>query len=488
MDADSNTGLAWGQFRFSVIGHLLASPPKRGELRPSIEALAAKTWRHPITGEKVEFAAVTIGRWYYVALKERFDPVGALARATRKDAGTFRISEEVAAKIFELYEKNEGWSYKLYYDNLKAASEMDPSLGPLPSYSTVRRYMRAHGLFRKRVKRSKNRPGQQRAEARLESRETRSFEVEHVGALWHLDFHHFALRVLTPQGEWVRPIALGILDDHSRLACHLQWYLSETAEDLVHGLCQAFQKRGLPRALLTDNGAAMVAAEVTQGLSRLGIVHETTLEYSPHQNGKQEAFWGPLEGRLGKMLQNVPDLRLEFLNEATQAWVEFEYNRTGLDETGPSPAERFARGPEVLRQSPRSQDLRLVFRIRSARKQRRSDGTITIEGVRFEIPSRFRHLETITVEYARWDLGRVHLVDPRTGALLSPLFPLDRVRNADGKRRVHEEAVRPVDLARRPDEETLPPLLRKLLREQSRTGLPPGYLPRRHHDQRGGEA
>ena len=33
----------------------------------------------------------------------------------------------------------------------------------------------------------------------------------------------------------------------------------------MHGLSQAIQKRGLPRALLTDNGAAMVAEEVTQG-------------------------------------------------------------------------------------------------------------------------------------------------------------------------------------------------------------------------------
>ena len=55
---------------------------------------------------------------------------------------------------------------------------------------------------------------------------------------------------------------LGILDDHSRLCCHLQWYLSETAEDLVHGLSQAIQKRGLPRALMTDNGSAMIAEEI----------------------------------------------------------------------------------------------------------------------------------------------------------------------------------------------------------------------------------
>ena len=80
-------------------------------------------------------------------------------------------------------------------------------------------------------------------------REVRSYEATHVGALWHLDFHHGSKKVLTAGGRWQRLIALGILDDHSRLCCHVQWYLSETAEDLVHGLSQAIQKRGPPRAL-----------------------------------------------------------------------------------------------------------------------------------------------------------------------------------------------------------------------------------------------
>src|SRR5215813_740217 len=67
-------------------------------------------------------------------------------------------------------------------------------------------------------------------------------------------------------------VLLGILDDHSRLACHAQWYWNETAESLAHGLSQGFLKRGLPRSLLSDNGSAMIAAEICQGLQHLGIV------------------------------------------------------------------------------------------------------------------------------------------------------------------------------------------------------------------------
>ena len=59
---------------------------------------------------------------------------------------------------------------------------------------------------------------------RLETREVRSFEVDHVHTLWHLDFHHGSCRILGRDGQWRKPLLLAILDDHSRLICHAQWY------------------------------------------------------------------------------------------------------------------------------------------------------------------------------------------------------------------------------------------------------------------------
>jgi hypothetical protein len=37
----------WAQFRFSVIGALLSSPPENGELQRELEALSGKSYRHP---------------------------------------------------------------------------------------------------------------------------------------------------------------------------------------------------------------------------------------------------------------------------------------------------------------------------------------------------------------------------------------------------------------------------------------------------------
>jgi putative transposase len=482
----SSTGARWARFRFSVVGPLLSSPPARGALQAAICSLAEKTWSHPVTECDVRVAAGTIARWYYTARRQRDDPVAALRRAVRKDRGKISLAAPVAEQLRLQYGDRPHWSYQLHYDNLAALVKADPSLGRLPSYSTVKRYMQAHDLVKRPRIRLHERPGEARAEQRRQTREIRSYEATHVGALWHLDFHHGSLKVLTPGGKWLRPIALGILDDHSRLCCHVQWYLSETAEDLVHGLSQAIQKRGLPRALLTDNGSAMVAEEVTQGLLRLGIVHERTLPYSPYQNGKQEAFWGTLEGRLMKMLDGLAELTLDFLNRATQAWMEMEYNRAVHRETSSSPVERFAAAPDVLRPSPSSESLRDTFRLETKRSQRRGDGTISLEGVRYEVPARYRHFRAVTVRYARWNLGRVDLVDERSGLVLAPIYPLDKSANADGRRAVIELAdtdTPPED--RRRDAGDLPPLLKRILQEYSATGMPPAYLPKTPRSQNG---
>jgi transposase InsO family protein len=479
-------GTRWAHFRFSVVGSLLSSPPARGALKTAIRGLAQKTWCHPLSGHDVQFSAVTIERWYYAARRQHDDPVAALRRAVRKDRGKVSLPSALAQRLLLQYRDYPHWSYQLHYDNLAALVRADPALGRLGSYSTVKRYMQAHGWVRKPRPQPHRRPGEALAEARRQTREIRSYEAAYVGSLWHLDFHHGSLRVLTHSGQWLRPIALGILDDHSRLCCHVQWYVSETAEDLVHGLSQAIQKRGLPRALLTDNGSAMVAEEVTEGLLRLGIVQERTLPYSPYQNGKQEAFWGTLEGRLMKMLEGVAELTLDLLNQATQAWVEIEYNRAVHRETSCSPVERFAQAPDVLRSSPSSESLRNAFRLETKRSQRQSDGTISLQGVRFEIPARYRHFRELSVRYARWDLGRVDLVDEASGTILAPIYPLDKSGNADGRRAVIESsstAVSPEDRRRTAGE--LPPLLKSILQEYSATGLPPAYLPKTPPSQNG---
>jgi hypothetical protein len=67
------------------------------------------------------------------------------------------------------------------------------------------------------------------------------------------------------------------------------------------------------------------------------------------------------------------------------------------------------------------------------------------------------------------------LVDERDSTILAKIYPLDKVKNAEGLRRTL------VPLMDLPEPDTnsdpYPPLLRKLLEEYAATGVPPAYIP-----------
>ena len=213
-------------------------------------------------------------------------------------------------------------------------------------------------------------------------------------------------------------------------------------------------------------------------MARLGVVHQTTLPYSPYQNAKQESFWGRVEGRLMAMLEGEAALTLELLNAG----------HPGLGRAGVSPhactreldshaagalsgrPERAARPcPDYGRAD------RRPSASRSRAAQRRADGTVSLAGTRFEIPSRYRHLRVVHLRYARWDLSRSISSIRAAAPCCARSQPLDKSANADGQRRraAHRSA---------PDLSPLPPagmapLLRQLLADYAATGLPPAYLP-----------
>jgi hypothetical protein len=196
---------------------------------------------------------------------------------------------------------------------------------------------------------------------------------------------------------------------------------------------------------------------------------------------KSESFWTVVEGRLMAMLEGEAEITLELLNRATQAWIEQEYHRRVHSETQQTPLDRCLSSLSVVRPCPSSDALRRAFRMEVRRKQRLTDGTITAEGVRFELPAAYRTLVWVSVRVARWDLSSVDLVDPRSGAHLSTLLPLDREKNADRRRRTFAFArpkrARAYGAA---PSVGIAPLLKQQMAEYAATGLPPAYLPKDH--------
>ncbi|MGH6690297.1 MAG: hypothetical protein ACREF4_06435 [Gammaproteobacteria bacterium] len=164
-------------------------------MRGALARLAAQSWRHPSTRAPVSFAVPTIERWYYAARQTPRDPVGVLRHRRRRDAGQPRaLSARLQRLVQDQYQRHRSWSYQLHLDNLVVLIAEDPTLGSAPSYSTLRRYMRAQGLRPVPRVPMPETPGALAAVHRREHLEVRSFEAEYVHGLWHLDFHHGSRR------------------------------------------------------------------------------------------------------------------------------------------------------------------------------------------------------------------------------------------------------------------------------------------------------
>ncbi len=464
--------LAEEMFRFALISPLLTSPPEAGQLQEALRELAQLDHQHPTDPhQRIQVSVSTLERWYYKA-RHSPNPIEALKKSRRSDCGQTRVCDAYFHSVLrKQYDDYTHWSAQLHYDNLVTRAQHDTQLR-VPSYSTVARYMKRQGWV-KQSKLKRNTDGALKARHRLQAREVRSFEVEYVNGLWHLDFHHCSVAVINTKGEWKTPKALCVIDDRSRMVCHIQWYWEEDARSLVHGFMQALQKRGLPRSLMTDNGSAMTSEAFVQGLRDLSIAHETTLPYSPYQNAKQEIFWSRLEGRLMAMINDQKDLTLNQLNEYTQIWVEHDYHRREHRELKATPLSVFCDGKHVSRACPSTDGLRQAFTQSEVRVQRKSDGTISVQGQRYEVPNAFRHFKSIHVRYAPWDMTTLSMVDPETGAFIQRLLPWNKAAAADGNRR---SLTKPVHTPAPIPKTEPPPLLQGMIDQFRESGLPTPYL------------
>ncbi len=65
--------------------------------------------------------------------KGQQDPVAALCRQRRSDAGRARVfSVPVVAQIHALYRQHPGWPVQLHHNNLRACATLEPQIGAIP--------------------------------------------------------------------------------------------------------------------------------------------------------------------------------------------------------------------------------------------------------------------------------------------------------------------------------------------------------------------
>ena len=262
--------------------------------------------------------------------------------------------------------------------------------------------------------------------------ERRAFVAAHAGDIWYGDVMHGPK--VAHGGRVRKSYLVSFMDDASRLITHSAFCLAETAMEVEGVLKQALLKRGLPKRIVIDNGAAYRAASLQGICARLEIRLVYCRPYAPEGKGKLERYHRTLRNRFLAELNLAVVRDLADLNARLWAWLEESYHQTphrGLE--GVTPLARYRQDLVQIRPlgafAPRLDEL---FHHRHDRRVRK-DGTVSYEGRLFEVPYELTGTTVTLVVEPQTQV--VVAVESATGKSLGPATPLDPVANNRRRRR-----------------------------------------------------
>ena len=370
-------------FRFGVIHPLIGlKDTERMKKEPVIREIISREWEIP-NSPRTHICRATVQQWLK-RYKESGNELESLIPKQREDAGRPRkVEPEVELSLANLKSAYPTASLKTLLSIAKARGMLTGET--TVSEQTFYRLLKRYDVERKAPE------------------DMRKFEAELPNDLWQSDCMHGPMvRV----GDQVRKAYLfAIIDDHSRLITHAQFYLHENVEAYMHCLETALAKRGLPRKLYLDNGAAFRSWQLRYTTASLGIALIHATPYRPQGKGKIERWFKTVRTT---WLPTVPEhVSLEALNERLNQWVNHGYHVTAHSTIRMTPLEKYQANIHLVRPAPKH--LHDYFRKRVQRKVNR-DRTVAIFGHVFEAPIRVIG-KTVTLQYHEGDQSRIEVFD-----------------------------------------------------------------------------
>lgn len=399
-------------FRLSVLGPLASRERlDHGELKRLFQQLSSQTYLAP-DGKPTLIADKTIEHWYYLWKQGGIE---ALAPKMRSDHGKSKLPGEIQEAIVQAKRDNPKRSLNtlirlLEMQGLVAKGEL--------SRSSVHRLLQQQGLS--------NPCGGS------EPVERRRFVAECAGDLWQGDVMHGPK--VAVDGRLRKVFLVSLMDDASRLMAHSAFCLGETALDIEGVLKQAVLKRGIPKKLLIDNGAAYRSHSLQGICARLEIRLVYCRPYQPEGKGKLEKWHRTVRDQFLSELDLAQIRGLDDLNARLWAWLDQIYHinpHSSLN--GMAPIERYQQ--DLVRVRPLgafAAHLDELFYHRHTRKVRK-DGTVTFNAQVYEVP--FELVSQTVVLVVDPHVDRVLTVESKEGQALGLVTSLDAQANAYRKRR-----------------------------------------------------
>jgi len=398
-------------FRLSVLGPLASREQlPHGELKRLLSELASQPYAIP-GSRRCYLSEKTIEGWYY---RWRRGGIDALAPQPRCDRGRSKLSGDVQEQIVQAKRENPRRSLDEIIRLLEAAGSV--ASGVLKR-TTVHRLLQHHGLSRPVASDS-------------QIIERRRFEASHCGDIWYGDVMH-GPRV-TINGRLRKAYLVSLMDDASRLITHSAFCPGETALDIEGVLKQALLKRGLPKKLVIDNGAAYRAMSLQGICARLSIRLVYCRPYEPQAKGKLERWHRVVRAQFISELTSQHLQDLSSLNGALWGWIESVYHRRPHRVLGCSPLERWQQDLECMRAlGPFAHQLDALFYHRHTRKVRK-DATVSFNGQILEVDYTLmgRSIQLVVDPQGNRVIG----IESLEGKPIGHVTPLDSLANINRKR------------------------------------------------------
>lgn len=356
---ENEKNLAIATFRFGVISEFVTGVRlNHGDKERLIKDKVGRSYDIPYS-TRTAISRSAIKQWVLDYQRAGYRIEGLFPKR-RIDAGKTRaLDPSLRIAILEMKRANPNWTVPVIINKLKHNKILSPN-AELSTTSIYR--LLKHEKINARSPNAVDR---------------RKFEAEYPNVLWQSDVMH-GPKVIA-DGKKRKTYLCAMLDDHSRLITHGQFFSTERIESLHETLRHAVAKRGLPQKLYVDNGSCYRAIFFEQVCASLGLALLHAKPYQPQGKGKIERFF-----------RNVRDSFLPFckkeetltsINDAFEKWLD-EYNNTVHSATKMTPIARFQKNLSCVRPAP--PDLLNYFRILVPRTVRK-DRTVQLKNRIYEV-------------------------------------------------------------------------------------------------------
>jgi len=284
-------------------------------LEPDIDDAKRCKLREEIA-EREGKAVRTIYRYEKSYREEQFEGLKPKTRSKRRSQKLPENWEEIVKEAIQLRKEVPRRSVRQLIVILESEEYAPPGV---IKASTLQRYLQNAGMSKKHLRRY--------AEDKKPS--SKKFCKDHRLELYQGDIKYGPV-IRDKAGNKVQTYLSSVIDDHSRLIIHSEWFdnqRKEVVEDTVH---KAVLKYGVFDSFYVDNGKQYISNQLQFSCARLGIRVRHAPPFSGKSKGKVERFHQTVD-RFTAELALVPVHSIAEMNEKWKYFLEEDYQKKPHD-------------------------------------------------------------------------------------------------------------------------------------------------------------